>query len=88
MITFRITADVKDDRRVVVTLPPEVPTGHAELLVSVASPVAEEKPAHLADWVEVQTEPGAVKQYPLRGSVLHYDNPTEPVADGDWEATR
>jgi hypothetical protein len=36
MITFRITADVKDDRRVVVTLPPEVPTGEAELLVTVA----------------------------------------------------
>ncbi len=35
MITFRITADVGDDRRVVLTLPPEVPTGEAELLVTV-----------------------------------------------------
>jgi hypothetical protein len=25
-------------------------------------------------------------RYPLRGSVLHYDDPTEPVAEGDWEA--
>lgn len=24
----------------------------------------------------------------LRGSVLHYDRPTEPVAEEDWEAAR
>jgi hypothetical protein len=35
MITYRITADVKDDRRVVLTLPPEVPTGQADLVVTV-----------------------------------------------------
>lgn len=23
--------------------------------------------------------------YPLEGKVIHYDNPTEPVALGDWE---
>jgi hypothetical protein len=37
MITMRITADIKDDRRVVLTLPPEVPTGQAELLVTIDS---------------------------------------------------
>ena len=37
MITFRISTDVKDDRRVVLTLPPEVPTGQAELVVRVDS---------------------------------------------------
>ncbi len=36
MIRFRITANVTDDHRVVLTLPPEVPTGHAELVVTVA----------------------------------------------------
>ena len=30
MISVRMTAEVKDDRRVVLTLPPEVPTGTAE----------------------------------------------------------
>ena len=35
MTTVRMTADVKDDRRVVLTLPPEVPTGMAELVVTV-----------------------------------------------------
>jgi hypothetical protein len=44
MITFRITADIKDDRRVVLTLPPEVPTGQAEIVVSVEQPAAENKP--------------------------------------------
>jgi hypothetical protein len=25
-------------------------------------------------------------EYPLRGTVLHYLDPTEPVAQEDWEA--
>ena len=37
MITVRITADVPNHRRVEVTLPPEVPTGPAELIVTVDS---------------------------------------------------
>ena len=38
MITVRITTDVPDDRRVVLTLPPEVPTGRADMVVTVESP--------------------------------------------------
>jgi hypothetical protein len=38
MISLRMTAEVKDDRRVVRTLPPEGPTGRAELVVTVESP--------------------------------------------------
>lgn len=38
MITFRIKADVSEDHRVVLTLPPEVPTGPAELIVTIESP--------------------------------------------------
>jgi hypothetical protein len=38
MITVRVTTDVPDDRRVIVTLPPEVPTGRADLVVTVESP--------------------------------------------------
>jgi hypothetical protein len=37
MITLRMKADVRDDRRVILTLPPEVPTGPAELVVTVES---------------------------------------------------
>lgn len=29
---------------------------------------------------------GAEGEYPLRGSVLRYDDPFEPVAEDDWEA--
>jgi hypothetical protein len=36
-----MTTSVKDDRRVVLTLPPEVPTGPVELTVSVDSHDAE-----------------------------------------------
>ena len=36
MITVRVFADIHDDRRVVRNLPPEVPVGRSELIVSVA----------------------------------------------------
>jgi hypothetical protein len=38
MITVRVTTDVPNDRRVVLTLPPEVPPGRADLVVTVESP--------------------------------------------------
>jgi len=38
MMTLRVTTDVLDDRRVVLTLPPGVRTGPAELVVTVDSP--------------------------------------------------
>ena len=44
MITMRVTADVKDDRRVVLTLPQTVPTGKAELIVTVESPIPDGVP--------------------------------------------
>ena len=58
MITFRIKTDVKDDRRVVLTLPPEVPTGEAELVVTVASPAGDGKRPRtsLAAWAEENAE--------------------------------
>jgi len=59
MITFRITADVKDDHRLVLTLPPEVPTGRAELVVTVASQHGEESKqprTSLADWAAANAE--------------------------------
>lgn len=59
MITFRVLADVKDDRRVVLTLPPEVPTGEMELVVSVAAQSADHtRPARssLADWADQHAE--------------------------------
>jgi hypothetical protein len=36
MITLQVTVDVKDDRRVVLTLPPEVPVGPAEMVVTIS----------------------------------------------------
>jgi hypothetical protein len=92
MITFRITTDVKDDRRVVLTLPPEVPTGEADLIVTVERPTVEDKRSRtsLPDWAEAQAEPKDAKQsrYPLRGSVVRFEQPMEPVAEDDWEALR
>ena len=61
MISFRITADVKDDRRVVITLPPEVPTGTTELTV-VIEPTAtdlEHPESGLADWAGCGTSRAA-----------------------------
>ena len=58
MITFQITTDVKEDRRVTLILPPEVPTGQTKLVVTVASSALEkEQPrTSLADWAEQNAE--------------------------------
>ena len=90
MITFRIRADVKGDRRVVLTLPADVPTGEAELVVTVESPAADVKRPRPSQRNRSETQPlrnGKKRsRYPLRGSVARYDHPTEPVADAEWEA--
>jgi len=55
--------------------------------------VLENLPFHSGEQVEViifsrpRTEPGQ-NRYPLRGTPIQYTDPTEPVAQGDWEATR
>lgn len=59
MITFRVTAEVKEDRRIVLDLPPEVPTGQTVLVVSVAPREGAEpkRPGtSLADWAEANAE--------------------------------
>jgi hypothetical protein len=90
VITFRVTTDVKDDRRIVVTLPPDVPTGEAELVVTVKSPVAETKQPRprLPNRAETWSRRGRkeLARYTLRGSVVRYEQPTAPVAEADWEA--
>lgn len=58
MVTLRITADVPDDRRLVLTLPAEVPTGPAELTVTVDSqaPRARRPRTSLAAWAAENAE--------------------------------
>jgi hypothetical protein len=58
MITLRITTDVKDDRRIELTLPPEVPTGQAELVITVESPQPQKKQRRtsLARWAEANAQ--------------------------------
>jgi hypothetical protein len=50
-------------------------------------------PFHAGEAVEVivtsrPTKTGNVDRYPLRAKPIHYIEPTEPVADEDWEALR
>jgi len=60
MVTFRVSADVKDDRQVLITLPPEVPVGQSELVVSVELVSSEHTKtmgrSSLADWAERNAE--------------------------------
>ena len=58
MISFQVTTDVKDDRRVVLILPPEVPTGQTKLVVTVESPSPPNKQSRtsLAEWAETNGE--------------------------------
>jgi hypothetical protein len=58
MTTLLVTVDVKDDRKVVLTLPPDVPVGKAELQISINTPSGETKKARtsLAEWAETNAE--------------------------------
>jgi hypothetical protein len=59
MITFRISADISDDRQVTLTVPPEVPVGKSELLVTVVPRSEDTKKrarSSLADWAERNAE--------------------------------
>jgi len=59
MLTFRTTAEVKEDRRIDLTLPPETPLGKAELVVMLTPQRdAAEKPPRtsLADWADQHAE--------------------------------
>jgi hypothetical protein len=58
MITVRVSADIDEDRRVVLTLPPEVPVGRSELIVSIAEtrPEASRPGSSLAERAEQNAE--------------------------------
>jgi hypothetical protein len=58
MITLRLTTNVKADRRVVLTLPPEVPTGQVNLLITIELPQPKEKQPRtsLAAWADANAE--------------------------------
>jgi len=47
----------------------------------------DEQLTQLAECQSIQYGNGHPR-YPLRGSVVRFDEPTEPVADSDWEAAR
>jgi hypothetical protein len=58
MITLRLTTDVKADRRLVLTWPPEVPTGQADLVITVESPrqTTKHPRTSLAAWADATAE--------------------------------
>jgi len=50
-------------------------------------------PVHAGDALEVivlvkTSAANTSDPYPLRGTVIRYDDPTGPVAPGDWDAAR
>jgi hypothetical protein len=60
MITLRLDADIPDDRRITLTLPPDVPAGPAEVFLVIASaeqfPPPAPPPAPLPDKFERERE--------------------------------
>jgi hypothetical protein len=59
MITFRISAEVSDDRQVTLKVPPEVPVGKNDFVVMVATQSDDnsKRPrSSLADWAERNAE--------------------------------
>lgn len=48
-------------------------------------------PFHAGEAVEIiilaaQPRAQQTNRYPLRGTIIHYDRPFEPVAQDDWDA--
>jgi hypothetical protein len=72
MITVRITTDVPDDRRVVLTLPPEVPTGRADMVVTVDSPNG------------AGTMPRGVPAAAIRGIAAGSGDPPDDATVAQW----
>ena len=76
MIILRTTADVTDDRRVVLTLPPTVPTGRTELVVTVGTPD------------ELLAYPRGVPAADVRGIGAGSGLPPDDAAVQEWEGER
>ncbi|MCC6124833.1 MAG: hypothetical protein IT426_07725 [Pirellulales bacterium] len=59
MYTMRIVAEVGADRQVILTLPPEVPTGKTEIEVNITPQIEQKKKlprTSWADWAEDNAE--------------------------------
>jgi hypothetical protein len=58
MITLQVTVEVPADRRVLLTLPPEVPTGHTDLVVTITPKPSTNKPPRtsLSKWADENGE--------------------------------
>lgn len=58
MLTFRVSTDVPADRRVVIHLPQEIPTGRVDLVVTCDAQPAEKRLARtsLLKWAEENAE--------------------------------
>jgi hypothetical protein len=59
MTTFRISANVSDDHKVTLILPPEVPAGTQDFVVTLATRASDKgkRPrSSLADWAEENAE--------------------------------
>jgi len=55
--------------------------------------ILDQLPFHAGDWLEItiraEAQPAPSKQsYPMRGKVIKYDRPFDPVAEDDWEALK
>jgi hypothetical protein len=77
MIAYKKEATVNDHGRLVLD---DLPFGVGTDVEVVVLERREGRPS-----VDGETA-GDEDRYPLRGSVLRYDDPTEPVAVEDWEA--
>ncbi|MBI1313279.1 hypothetical protein GC176_18465 [bacterium] len=59
MVTFRVQADITEDRRIELTVPNDVPLGRAEFVVALVAPANDEQRpprTSLAAWAEDNAE--------------------------------
>lgn len=59
----------------------------SEHMITLKVPFSPGDPVEVIVLGGANTEP-VVNPYPLRGTLVRYDDPTEPVAENDWEAAK
>lgn len=77
MQTFSTTGKIGSDGHLHIDIPTQLPEGEVSILVVVENSTA----PHPAP-------PTHQHPYPLRGKVIHYNDPTEPVAEDEWDVMK
>jgi hypothetical protein len=79
MRAHRDQVTIPEDRVITIRLPPDVPTGQAEVIVLTEEPAERPAPAQRA-----RTFDERFPRNPKLGPILFNEDPTAPLSEDDW----